>query len=113
MILEKLKTMNRKEKIEFLKDLSTGKRSIRELEPVTCYELVDEEKDLYVDRKTGIIYTHDEVKEKIKNSVHNYKEWNQSHRIPDTYDFKNTLIAYCCLDPNVDEVCLPSCCDNL
>lgn len=106
--------MNRKEKIEFLKDISTGKRSIRELEPITCYEIVDEEKDLYVDRRTGIIYTHDEVKEKIKKSAHQYKEWRLSERIPDTYDFKVTLVAYYYLNPNnLDEVWLPSCCDNL
>jgi len=105
--------MNRTEKIEFLKDLSNGKRSIKELEPVTCYELVDEQKDLYVDRKTGKIYTHDEVKEKIKKSVH-YKVWINSERIPDTYDFKQTLFAYYYLDPNnLDEACLPSIIDKL
>lgn len=109
----KLKTMNRKEKIEFLKDLSTGKRSIRELEPVTCYELVDIQKDLFVDRKTGKIYTHDEVKAKIKKSVHRYNEWESSKQIPGTNEEKLMIWAYCCLDPNVDEIWLPSICDNL
>ena len=105
--------MNRKEKIEFLKGLTNGKRSIKELEPVTCYELVDEEKDLYVDRKTGKIYTHDEVKEKIKNSVHRYTDLVISERIDGTYDFKQTLFAYFVLDPNVEDKCMPSIIEKL
>lgn len=50
--------MNRKKKIELLRDIKSGKVSIQEIQPIT-HKVFFVEGDVYTDQKTGKQYTRE------------------------------------------------------
>lgn len=86
--------MNRKDKIKILTGILEGKKSTKELQTPKHFDIHDEVKDLFIDKKTGKIYTHDEVKRYVKNSPYCYVILSIVTRNKETDEFESRIEHY-------------------